>query len=89
MHLPVEILQSYEGKYQLQEQPEHTVEIALQEDNRLYIFLPATMPLELHAIKEDEFFLRSLGILVTIKQNILTVNNDGQKRSLKNNRPRA
>ncbi|MFC9538769.1 serine hydrolase domain-containing protein [Lysinibacillus sp. NPDC056959] len=77
--LPVNVLQGYEGKYQLQEHPEHAVEIALQEDNRLYIFLPATMPLELHAIKEDEFFLRGIGVLVTIKQDILTVINEGQK----------
>lgn len=79
VHLPVEVLQGYEGKYQLQEHPEHAVEIALQEDHRLYIFLPATMPLELHAMKEDEFFLRSLGVLVTIKQDILTIINDDQK----------
>lgn len=78
VHLSVEILQGYEGKYQLQEHPEHTVEIALQEDNRLYIFLPSTMPLELHAIKEDEFFLRGIGVLVTIKQNKLTVISESQ-----------
>jgi len=79
VHLPTETLQRYEGKYQLQEHPEHAIEVALQEDNRLYIFLPGTMPLELHAIKEDEFFLRSLGVLVTIKQNTLTVIDQSQK----------
>lgn len=79
VHLPVNVLQGYVGKYQLQEHPDHAVEIALQEDNRLYIFLPSTMPLELHAMKEDEFFLRGLGVLVTIKQDILTVINEDQK----------
>ncbi|MGE7114186.1 serine hydrolase domain-containing protein [Lysinibacillus sp. NPDC047702] len=78
VHLLVDTLQGYEGKYQLQEHPEHTVEVALQEDNRLYIFLPSTMPLELHAIKEDEFFLRGIGVLVTIKQNKLTIISEGQ-----------
>lgn len=79
VHLPTEILKCYEGKYQLQEHPEHAIEIALQEDNRLYIFSPGSNPLELHAIKEDEFFLRGLGILVTIKQNTLTVIEGNQK----------
>ncbi|MFO1445031.1 serine hydrolase [Bacillus sp. Bva_UNVM-123] len=79
VHLPSETLQRYEGKYQLQEHPEHVIEVALLEDNHLYIFLPSTMPLELHAVKEDEFFLRSLGILVTIKQNTLTVIDGNQK----------
>ncbi|MGE7623188.1 serine hydrolase domain-containing protein [Viridibacillus sp. NPDC096237] len=79
VHLPTEILKCYEGKYQLQEHPEHAIEVVLQEDNRLYIFLPSSMPLELHAIKEDEFFLRGLGVLVTIKQNTLTVIEGNQK----------
>ncbi|EWH20021.1 serine hydrolase domain-containing protein [Bacillus haynesii] len=79
VHLPLETLQRYVGTYQLQEDPHDNIEVSLQEDHRLYIFLPNTMPLELHAIKEDEFFLRGLGVLITIKQNILTVITEHQK----------
>ncbi|MGR5986007.1 hypothetical protein ACUC2M_19510 [Bacillus cytotoxicus] len=44
-----------------------------------YIYLPNTMPMELHAINENEFFLRSIEVLITIKQNILTVIDGDQK----------
>ncbi|WP_374966246.1 serine hydrolase domain-containing protein [Lysinibacillus sp. RS5] len=79
VHLPIETLQGYEGKYQLQKHPEHTVDVALQDDGHLYIFLPGSMPLELYALKEDEFFLRGIDFLVTIKQNTLTVISENQK----------
>ncbi|MGG2134572.1 serine hydrolase [Bacillus sp. S2(2024)] len=79
IHLSTELLEGYVGKYYLQEHPENAIEVVLQKNNHLYIYLPNTMPLELHAINENEFFLRNIGVLITIKQNTLTVIDGDQK----------
>ncbi|MCU4981448.1 beta-lactamase family protein [Bacillus cereus] len=79
IHLSNKLLKGYVGKYYLQEYPENAIEVVLQKNNHLYIYLPNTMPIVLHAIKENEFFLRNMGILITIKQNVLTVIDGNQK----------
>lgn len=76
--LPEETIEQYVGEYELIEHPEYQIQIALQ-DQHLYIYLPKSMPLELHAKREDEFFLRGLDVFITIKGKKLTIHDDQTK----------
>lgn len=59
--IPENVLKRLVGDYALTEHPDLIIHVSL-ENNRLFIEMPATMKLELHAKTEKKFFLRGLSI---------------------------
>lgn len=71
--LPVSQLQLYTGTYQVDEHPEHAIDVFIDDETHLTISLPATMPLQLHARSLDTFFVRGIGVTITFVNNMLTI----------------
>ncbi|GIP64575.1 penicillin-binding protein 4* [Virgibacillus pantothenticus] len=59
--IPVDALKRLVGDYALTEHPDLIIHVSL-ENNRLFIEIPGSMKLELHAKTEKKFFLRGLSI---------------------------
>lgn len=59
--IPVDVLKRLVGDYALTEHPDLIIHVLL-ENNRLFIKMPGSMKLELHAKSEKKFFLRGLSI---------------------------
>src|SRR5699024_472168 len=59
--IPVDVLKRLVGDYALTEHPDLIIHVSL-ENNRLFIEMPGSMKLELHAKAEKKFFLRGLSI---------------------------
>lgn len=59
--IPVDVLKRLVGDYALTEHPDLIIHVLL-ENNRLFIKMPGSMKLELHAKADKKFFLRGLSI---------------------------
>jgi CubicO group peptidase (beta-lactamase class C family) len=59
--ISVDVLKRLVGEYALTEHPDLIIHVSL-ENNRLFIEMPGSMKLELHAKTEKKFFLRGLSI---------------------------
>ncbi|MEK3886610.1 serine hydrolase domain-containing protein [Bacillus sp. FSL K6-3431] len=59
--IPVDVLKRVVGDYALTEHPDLIIHVSLV-NNRLFIEMPGSMKLELHAKTEKKFFLRGLSI---------------------------
>lgn len=65
--IPVDDLKRLVGDYALTEHPDLIIHVSL-ENNRLFIEIPGSMKLELHAKAEKKFFLRGLSIDVNFSK---------------------
>ncbi len=61
--LDPEFLNKYVGEYRLDDNPEMSAKV-LMKNQRLFLELPGSMKLEMYAVSDTEFFLRSLSVTV-------------------------